>query len=711
MTEANLDVISKVPGVQEPPTLYVSESHKKISLDANQKDAIRSITLGIEEVDQDVRSMAVPDVIHTLESGHPLNRLITNDDGDVTGYIACEDFVPHEAYIKYLGTTKQTGRNLLKEIPDFLEYAQKQGYKKLSFHGWNNRLNNILERYGFERVRTEGDTQVGYYEKSLIGRDDRNQAKSEKPQVSGQERNLKRIKEEYQKTVDTFSSDLRQGKEAALATTFQTLSRKLASKEGFQFGETEQAILKLKLARHFQKAKPGENIDINTLQDALLESPKFISTDKGSLQKLFEIHQVKTLQKIAEARKRRAEIGDKTTFNPYENLFTTKSGEYHMTRLLNMPHLEQESEYMKHCVGTSDSYINQMKRGEIEILSFRNVPKINDATQRLEGDTPIITFEYNLKTKTIEQMKKYDDAYLSPDDPYYQDVIDALKQLRTTQTDRGDLRDFVKISPSELDNIQVDTYSVLTENGPIPFREFDFDAGVFVLKAGEMLITPDLSREDVGKIVRLVEGINCKPEEIAQNQEQITAETKVYIGKPTPGIFDLLPRNVEHIYASFPEGKVSRESIMAGGIPVKEYEEGLKQKGGFSGYAGSLMENPDFVTLTDREPIDLITLRVQDLGFTEYPTTDQLYEKASELGLELCPPEVGPDYLLQNPTLDMYEWRYIAMKPITDSGGRPGVFGLARYGGGLWLGAYWAGPAGKWGLDGRVVFRHRKLNS
>ena len=331
MSESNADAIQI--NSMETTTLYMPEkAHEKIILSEPQKEAVRSITMSIEEVNEEVRSMAIPDIIDTLESGHPLNRLITDTEGEVTGYIACEDFVPQEAYIKYLGTTKQTGRNLLKEIPYFIEYAQKHGYKKLSFHGWNGRLNRILERYGFEQVRTDEmlDTQVGFYEKALVEqpskhKDKKDNLKDMVRHLFDNQGHLEKMKLEYQKTLDTIPSEFRQTKEQSITSAFQSLSQKLASQENVEFGERQQAILKLKLARHFQKAEEGATVDINTFYDAIIESPKFINTDKGSLDHLLEVHQVKTLQKIAEARRRRAEIGDKTG-NPYENLFATNSG-------------------------------------------------------------------------------------------------------------------------------------------------------------------------------------------------------------------------------------------------------------------------------------------------------------------------------------------------------------------------------------------------
>ncbi len=137
-------------------TLYTPEKKKEpLLLSEKQKNNIRNITLGIEEVDETIRSMAVEDVIKTLENNHPLNRVITDEEGNAIGYIACEDFTPREAYIKYLGTTKQIGRNLMQEIPAFIEYAKQQGYTKLNFHGWNDRLNRILERYDFKHIRTD----------------------------------------------------------------------------------------------------------------------------------------------------------------------------------------------------------------------------------------------------------------------------------------------------------------------------------------------------------------------------------------------------------------------------------------------------------------------------------------------------------------------------------------------------------------------------
>ena len=145
-----------VDATKNEPLVYSQDKGPvRLSLSEQQKGEIQAITESIVEVDENIRRMAVPDVIHTLENGNPLNRILTDPNGKVTGYIACEDWSPHEGYLKYLGTTRAAGRSLFAEIPAFLKFAKTEGYTKLSFHGWNDRLNSILERYDFKHIRDD----------------------------------------------------------------------------------------------------------------------------------------------------------------------------------------------------------------------------------------------------------------------------------------------------------------------------------------------------------------------------------------------------------------------------------------------------------------------------------------------------------------------------------------------------------------------------
>lgn len=218
----------------------------------------------------------------------------------------------------------------------------------------------------------------------------------------------------------------------------------------------------------------------------------------------------------------------------------------------------------------------------------------------------------------------------------------------------------------------------------------------------------------------------CQPEEIAWKQEDITGNTKAYIGRLESGIFDLIQKyNIEHIYTSFPEGKIDQGKIEIGGMTEEELKKEIENKKDeqgrnyqISSYAESMMKHKDFtVSIQERlknpETIDLVRLKVRDLGFTENPTTDELYKRAEELGLELCPPEVGPHLRLKYEEVfqreqPMYEYLRIAMKQIFGSGGDLSVFRVRRSDDGFWLGISWTNPSNRWHLDHEFVFRLRK---
>ncbi|MBI2038159.1 MAG: PcfJ domain-containing protein [Candidatus Magasanikbacteria bacterium] len=384
----------------------------------------------------------------------------------------------------------------------------------------------------------------------------------------------------YQDTLAIFSEDVRSQKEPLISAAFNTLQARLSRQEGFLFGEQEQAILKLKLARYFQREN---TVDENTLFDAIIETPNFISIEKGGLHRLLKIHEQKTLYKIAEIRKRRAEITGNQELNPYEAFFTTNSGKFYLAKLLNMPHLEKESDYMGHCVGTSDSYINRMKRGEIEIFSLRTVPVFNEKLGQmgeLEGDSPILTIEYDPKNKIVIQIKKANDDLITNQDIAGLDLFGVIKQVGKTTTDTGEPRDFSNISPDELDDIEVKDQHLLTENGEVHYRDFNPNTESPYLKAGAMPLE-GLSKIDVAKIAQIFIGIKVKPEEIAQKENEVNRGTKIYIGPLYPGIFKTLPDIINHIYSEFwfPEGKIRRGTVEIGGKTAKQLEAELVKAG------------------------------------------------------------------------------------------------------------------------------------
>ena len=212
----------------------------------------------------------------------------------------------------------------------------------------------------------------------------------------------------------------------------------------------------------------------------------------------------------------------------------------------------------------------------------------------------------------------------------------------------------------------------------------------------------------------------CAPEEIAWKKEEINEKTKAYVGSLFKGIFQM---NIENIYTIFPEGRIEKGSLEIGGLTEEELEREIKNKKDSQGrnyqiysYSESMMRNRDFTVSKNPEQIELIRLKVKDLGFAQNPTTDELYAKAKELGLELCPAETGPHLRLKYEEVfkreqPMNEYLRVAMKQITDSDGDPEVFRVYRSDDGFWLGLNWASPTYKWDLGGEFVFRFRKSDA
>ncbi|MFC1787817.1 hypothetical protein ACFLZY_01200 [Patescibacteria group bacterium] len=205
----------------------------------------------------------------------------------------------------------------------------------------------------------------------------------------------------------------------------------------------------------------------------------------------------------------------------------------------------------------------------------------------------------------------------------------------------------------------------------------------------------------------------CKPEQITKNANAIDKNTVAYVGPLEPGIFQKINEfSIEHIYLDFPERPVLRQTIEIGGKTKEELLDELKAKGvNVSDFAKAMMEHADFVASPEAQNMDFIRLSVADLNIQGTPTTDAVYARAQELGLELVPPDAGPAYRLATLDQTMEDWVYMGMEQITDPDGGPSVFNVGRNEGGLWLGCGWARPGSEWDSGLVFVFRLRKSES
>src|SRR5258708_6667307 len=112
----------------------------------------------------------------------------------------------------------------------------------------------------------------------------------------------------------------------------------------------------------------------------------------------------------------------------------------------------------------------------------------------------------------------------------------------------------------------------------------------------------------------------------------------------------------------------------------------------------------DFTTERKQTETGIVRLKVGDLGFQGSATTDQVYAKAKELGLDLCPAEIGPHLRLKYQDQPYGDYFYIGMPQISGSDGDLDVFRVSHGGGGLWLDDSWAIPANEWSPGIEFVF-------
>ncbi len=124
--------------------------------------------------------------------------------------------------------------------------------------------------------------------------------------------------------------------------------------------------------------------------------------------------------------------------------------------------------------------------------------------------------------------------------------------------------------------------------------------------------------------------------------------------------------------------------------------------------ATTILDRPEFTVATQETEIDLVAISVAELGFKEGAKRQDIYERTQELGLALCPAEVGPQLRLQYKDQPKGEWFIIAMKPITHSDGSLYVFRVGHDDVGLWLRSSYGNPDNFWHADSRWVFLRRK---
>jgi hypothetical protein len=150
-------------------------------------------------------------------------------------------------------------------------------------------------------------------------------------------------------------------------------------------------------------------------------------------------------------------------------------------------------------------------------------------------------------------------------------------------------------------------------------------------------------------------------------------------------------------------------TITIGNTSLDKLSQKLKDNGmKVSDWAADIMKQDAFTVAEQEERIDLVNVSVAELGFDKATCYDAICARAKERGLELCPPEVGPQLRLQYLDQPLSEWIVVAMEAIRGSVNGLSVFSVGHDDGGLWLCGGYGGADDFWYPGHRFVFRARK---
>ena len=102
--------------------------------------------------------------------------------------------------------------------------------------------------------------------------------------------------------------------------------------------------------------------------------------------------------------------------------------------------------------------------------------------------------------------------------------------------------------------------------------------------------------------------------------------------------------------------------------------------------ADEILGRPAFPYARTKTVVELAVLSAAELGVeSDESSLSDVYKRAKQVGLELCPAEVGPQLRLDYRNRPLGEALDIAMEPVATYSGDPTILTLANWGTGLML--------------------------
>jgi hypothetical protein len=119
--------------------------------------------------------------------------------------------------------------------------------------------------------------------------------------------------------------------------------------------------------------------------------------------------------------------------------------------------------------------------------------------------------------------------------------------------------------------------------------------------------------------------------------------------------------------------------------------------------ADEILGRPAFPYASTKTGVELAVLSAADLGVeADRASLAEVYQRARQAGLDLCPAEVGPQLRLEYRNQPVGEALDIAMEPVATYGGEPTILTLANWGTGVLL-------IGRDGRPESTVFRKSRF--
>lgn len=157
--------------------------------------------------------------------------------------------------------------------------------------------------------------------------------------------------------------------------------------------------------------------------------------------------------------------------------------------------------------------------------------------------------------------------------------------------------------------------------------------------------------------------------------------------------------------SGFAAGRIIRRTVLVGGRTRAELRDEFRRHAiSMNTYGEALFAAASFAETGSSRPVETVEVTVRDLGFPDGTMVAQIFARAQQLGLELCPLEMAPYLRLQY--LDQPEGHWITIaspRPPADSN-LPSGFYVRRLPDGLWLRGYVATDDHVWGPDEHFIF-------